>query len=56
VHNDHVPYWKRAHTDWRFWIGIVLMLAAMIIYMGSFDLALRPGNHSQQPAPVPIEQ
>jgi hypothetical protein len=23
---------KRAHTDWRFWIG-VLMLAAMIAYV-----------------------
>jgi len=56
VHHDHVPYWKRAHTDWRFWIGVMLMLAAMIIYLGSFDLARRPGVHLQQPMPVPIEQ
>jgi hypothetical protein len=42
VHQEHVPYWQRAHTDWRFWVGVVLMFGAMIVYVMSFDLALRP--------------
>jgi len=45
----HVPYWKRAHTDWRFWFGVMLMFAAMIIYVMSFDLALRPQLQLKQP-------
>jgi len=45
----HVPYWKRAHTDWRFWFGVMLMFAAMIIYVMSFDLALRPRLQLTQP-------
>ena len=53
VHSSHLPYWKRAHTDWRFWVGIVLMFAAMIVYVMSEDLAWRPrrnrASHSQSP-------
>jgi hypothetical protein len=48
-HNGPRPYWKRAHRDWRIWAGVVLMLAAMIIYVMSDDLALRPRIQSQQP-------
>ena len=48
-HHDHVPYWKRAHTDWRFWIGVLLMLAAMIAYVLSDDLAWGPSSRSQPP-------
>jgi len=22
VHHDHRPYWKRAHHDWRVWVGL----------------------------------
>jgi len=36
------PYWKRAHHDWRFWVGLVLMLAAITIYVLSEDLAFLP--------------
>jgi hypothetical protein len=49
VHHGPTPYWQRAHNDWRFWIGVVLMFAAMIIYVMSIDLAWRPGH---QPQPV----
>ena len=45
----HVPYWKRAHSDWRFWVGVVLMLVAMLIYVMSDNLALRPRLEPQQP-------
>lgn len=28
VHHDpRPPYWKRAHRDWWFWVGLVLMLS-----------------------------
>ena len=35
--SDHhyVPYWKRAHNDWRFRIGVAMMFAAMIIYVAT---------------------
>ena len=48
-HHGHVPYWKRAHTDWRFWIGVLLMLAAMIAYVLSDDLAWGPSSGPQPP-------
>lgn len=48
----HGPYWKRAHTDWRFWIGVALMFVAMIAYIMTFDLRLRP---RLQPIPVNAE-
>jgi len=54
VHHNHVPYWKRAHSDWRFWIGVMLMFAAMIIYVMSGDLAWRPGLQPQQPVPIEV--
>jgi hypothetical protein len=50
LHHGHVPYWKRAHTDWRFWLGVLLMMAAMIVYVLSDDLAWRPRSQPQQPA------
>ena len=45
----HRPYWKRAHNDWRFWVGVFLMFAAMIYYVMSIDLAMRPRLQPQQP-------
>jgi hypothetical protein len=43
------PYWTRAHRDWRVWVGVVLMLAAMIIYLMTDDLAWRPHIRTQPP-------
>lgn len=34
------PYWRRAHHDWRFWVGLGLMLAAIAMYVLSNDLSL----------------
>jgi hypothetical protein len=45
----HRPYWTRAHHDWRVWVGVILMLAAMMIYLMTDDLAWRPRIQSQQP-------
>ena len=41
IHYYHAPYWKRASNDWRFWVGVALMFAAINIYVMSDDLALR---------------
>jgi hypothetical protein len=43
------PYWKRAHHDWRFWVAVILMFAAISIYVLSGDLALRPRGQNRQP-------
>jgi hypothetical protein len=39
---DRSPYWKRAHHDWRIWIALLFMLAAITIYVLSDDLAFLP--------------
>lgn len=49
VHHDQRPYWRRAHHDWRFWVGLVLMLTAITVYVVSDNLAFLP--RSQQPVP-----
>ena len=36
------PYWKQAHLDWRFQVAMVLMFAAIIIYVMSDSLSLLP--------------
>ena len=38
------PYWKRAHQDWRMWVGVILMLAAMVVYVTSDDFAMLPAD------------
>jgi hypothetical protein len=52
IRHDSAPYWKRAHTDWRFWVGLVLMFAAITIYFMSDDLSLFHRGR-QLPAPPP---
>jgi hypothetical protein len=42
------PNWKRAHHDWRFWAGLVLMLTAITIYVLSDDLAFVPRSHPRR--------
>jgi hypothetical protein len=34
-----LPYWKRAHHDWRFWVALFLMFLAMAVYVLSDNLA-----------------
>jgi hypothetical protein len=47
-HHQHgggqTPYWKRAHHDWRFWFGLVAMLVAIVIYVGTNDLSMVPSG------------
>jgi hypothetical protein len=56
VHRDPGPYWKRAHHDWRFWIGMLLMMTAITVYLVSDDLSLVPGSHPQQPASTAVKK
>ena len=55
VQQSNRPYWKRAHKDWRFWIALLLMIGAMIIYVVSEDFAWLPRNRLQQPRQTPAE-
>ena len=48
----HGPAWKRLHRDWRAWVVVLLMLAAMAIYVLSDNEALRPGGGTRQPMPA----
>jgi hypothetical protein len=48
--HDSIPYWKRAHKDWRFWVGVCFLFAALAIYIVSVDLSLVPRAH---PATTP---
>ena len=54
-HETHVhrPYWKRAHRDWRFWVGFFCIAVALFIYITSVDLSLVPRRH---PHSVPVSQ
>ena len=38
----HGPYWMRAHRDWRFLAAVFLMLAGILTYVLTMDLAWRP--------------
>ena len=49
IPRDTTPYWKRAHRDWRLWVGLFFMLAAIAIYVITVDLSVVPGNHQPQP-------
>jgi hypothetical protein len=46
VHGDadgeQRPYWTRAHRDWRIWVALFFMFAAIAIYVLSDDLAFLP--------------
>jgi hypothetical protein len=46
------PYWKRMHLDWRFWVGAILMFAAIAIYVLSGDLAWLPRSQPQHSVPA----
>ena len=47
-HDGQRPYWKRAHRDWRFWVGLVFMFAAISIYVMSEDLSRMPRSQPRQ--------
>jgi hypothetical protein len=54
VHHDQPPYWKRMHHDWRFWVGLVFMCAAITIYVASDNLSLTFGGRAQRQMPANV--
>ncbi len=54
-HAGHRPYWKRAHHDWRFWVGILSMLLAISLYVVRDQSVYLPRKRSQSQAPVAIK-
>jgi hypothetical protein len=48
-------YWKFAHRDWRFWLGLILIFGSMFIYLITEDLSLRPRVQSPPPPPAGVE-
>jgi hypothetical protein len=51
-HPKPKPYWQRAHLDWKLWVAVLIMLAAMAVYLRSNDLSHGPGKVvPQQPVP-----
>ena len=51
--HDARPYWKRAHRSVGFWVAVILMLAAMAIYVMSDDLGGWRRGQSRQPIVAP---
>jgi hypothetical protein len=49
VHHEPDPYWKRAHHDWRVWVGLLFMFAAISIYVPSNNLSFFPRGQPRQP-------
>ena len=49
--DNYVPYWKRAHKDWRFWAGVIFISVALVVYITTVDLSLVPRR-----APQPTTQ
>jgi len=49
VHHHEGPYWKRMHRSWPFWAGMVLVTAAITIYVMSDNLALIPRGQPPRP-------
>ena len=41
-HEQQEPYWKRAHKDWRFWVGVVAIAVAIAVYILTLDLSTVP--------------
>ena len=34
------PHWKNIHKDWRLWVAVCVMLAAVLIYVFTLDDSL----------------
>jgi hypothetical protein len=37
---------RHAHRNWRVWVGLILMLAMILVYIFTMDLSWRPGHSS----------
>jgi hypothetical protein len=42
IQHNPDPYWRRAHRDWKVWVGLFFMMAAITMYVLSDDLSFFP--------------
>jgi len=47
--NDPKRNWRRVHHSPWFWVGAAMFLAAILTYVFSEDLSLRPRLHKSAP-------
>jgi hypothetical protein len=43
-HHARQPWHRNLHKDWRSWVVVGLMLAAMAAYIMSLDEEIKPGG------------
>jgi len=41
-HHAPQPYWRRMHLHWGFWVGVIGLTIALLVYILSVNLALVP--------------
>ena len=52
-HKHHQDSKRQVHKDWRAWAVVLLMLAAMAIYVMTMDESIQPGGvENEVPAAV----
>ena len=49
IQHNPDPCWGRAHRDWKVWVGLFFMMAAITIYVMSNDLTFFGFGHQHQP-------
>jgi hypothetical protein len=61
-HHEHPPRKRGVHKDWRAWLVVILMLAAMWMYLRTMDESIQPDGQLKPgmpaapgpPAPAPV--
>lgn len=45
-HSQHHNHGQKQglHKDWRLWVGVIIMLVAMLVYVVSLDDSIIPGS------------
>ena len=51
-HAEKKPPWKGLHKDWRVWLAVGLMLAAMATYVLTLDDSVQPGRGASGRTPA----
>ena len=53
VFQNHRPYWRRAHHDWRFWVAATLIFVCMVVYVLTVEFSVTPGGQGVPTLAVP---
>ena len=49
-HHERRIFKNGIHRDWRVWVGVILMLGAILYYVMSEDFSLAPRKQLNQPS------